>query len=153
MWRMPRTVLLVDEDTAVLAARRRALDESPYRVLSARGARPAFEVLAIEPVDVVVCGETLSEGTGIDFMARVRLRHPSSVRIVVFDDADTEARSGIAAGTVHISLSRAAGSDDLVRAIGRGLEQLDLLHETQRLLRAVRRQRRERPGCSPSRVR
>lgn len=150
---MPRTVLLVDESAAALAGLRRALDALPYRVLSARGARPAFAVLAIEPVDVIVCGETLSEGTGIDFMARVRLRYPNSVRIMVCDDGDAAARSGIAAGTVHFSLSRAAGSDDLVDAIDRGLEQLDLLHETQRLLRAVRRQRREGPGCSPPRAR
>jgi DNA-binding NtrC family response regulator len=153
MWRMPRTVLLVDENAASLADLRRALDGRAYRVLSARGARPAFEVLAIEPVEVIVCGETLSEGTGIDFMARVRLRHPSTVRIVLCDDGETAARAVIAAGTVHFSLSRAAGPEELVDAIGRGLQQLDLLHETQRLLRAVRRQRREGPGCSPLRAR
>jgi len=34
---MPRTVLLVDENAAVLADLRRVLDGSPYRVLSARG--------------------------------------------------------------------------------------------------------------------
>ena len=149
---MPRTVLLVDGNAAVLAALRRVLDGSPYRVLSARGIRSAFEVLAIEPVHVIVCGEMLSEGTGIDFMARVRLRHPSTVRIVLCDEGDT-ARSAVEAGAVHYSLSRVAESDDLVDTIGRGLAQVDLLHETQRMLRAVRRQRREQPRCSPPRLR
>ena len=148
---MPRTVLLVDESAAALAELRRALDASAYRVLSARGARPAFEVLAIEPVHVVVCAETLSEGTGIDFMARVRLRHPSTLRIVLSDDGDGAAE--IAAGTIHFSLSRAAASGELIDAIGRGLQQLDLLHETQRMLRAVRRQRREETRWSPPRTR
>jgi DNA-binding NtrC family response regulator len=153
MWRMPRTVLLVDENAAVLSNLRRALNVSPHRVLSARGTRPAFEVLAIEPVHVIVCGETLAEGTGVDFMARVRLRHPNTVRIILFDEGESAARSAIVPGTIHFSLSRTAGSDDLVETIGRALEQLDLLHETQRLLRAVRRQRREGPGCSPPRAR
>ena len=148
---MPRTVLLVDENAAALAGLRRALDASAYRVLSARGARPAFEVLAIEPVHVVVCGETLPWGTRHDFMARVRLRHPATVRIALCDDGDTAA--GVGAETVHFSLSRGVGPDELNDAIRRGLEQLDLLHETQRLLRAVRRQKREQERCTPPRAR
>jgi hypothetical protein len=66
-------------------------------------------------------------------------------------DADA-ARLAVPEGTVHFALSRPAGPD-LLEAIGRGLEQLDLLHETQRMLRAVRRQTRERQGCSPPRPR
>lgn len=151
---MARTVLLVDEDAAALADLRRKLHGSTYRVLSARGARPAFEVLAIEPVDVIVCGATLSETTGVDFLARARLRHPNTVRILLVAETDAEsARQAVPEGTAHFALSRRAKPDDLGEAIGRGVEQLDLLHETQRLLRAMRRQTRERQGCSPPRPR
>jgi DNA-binding NtrC family response regulator len=153
MWRMPRTVLLVDENAAALADLRRALTASPHRVLSARGTRPAFEVLAIEPVHVIVCAETLSEATGVDFMARVRLRHPNTVRIILFDQEQSAARSAIVPGTIHFSLFRSAGSHQLVHTIDRAVKELDLLHETQRLLRAVRRQRREGSACSPPHTR
>ena len=151
---MPRTVLLVDEDAAALADLRRTLHGSTYRVLSARGARSAFEVLAIEPVHVIVCGATLSDTTGVDFLARARLRNPNTVRILVVADGDADAaRQAVPDGTAHFALSRPAGPDVLVEAIGRGLDQLDLVHETQRMLRTVRRQKQERQGCSPPRPR
>jgi DNA-binding NtrC family response regulator len=150
---MPRTVLLVDEDAAALADLRRTLHGSTYRVLSARGARPAFEVLALEPVHVIVCGSTLSDTTGVEFLARARLRHPNTVRVLVAAGTDAEAAErAVPEGTVHFALSRPPGPD-LVEAVARGLEELDLLRETQRLLRAARRKTRERQECSPPRPR
>ena len=119
---MPRTVLLVDEDAAALADLRRTLHGSPYRVLSARGARPAFEVLALEPVHVIVCGSTPSDTTGVDFLARARLRHPNTVRVLMAVGTEVEAAErAVSEGTVHFALSRPPGPD-LVEAIARGLE-------------------------------
>lgn len=151
---MPRTVLLVDEDGEALADLRRTLHGSSYRVLSARSTRAALEVLAIEPVHVVVSGTTLADSTGIDLLDRVRLRHPGALRILLDGEGDADAgRAPFPEGAVHFAVPRGNGSGNLIDAIARGLHELDVLHEAQRLLRAVRRQTRERQGCPPPRPR
>ena len=151
---MPRTVLLVEDDSAVLAHLRRTLHGSTYRVLSARDGRPALEMLAIEPVDVIVCAATLSDTAGVAFLERVRLRHPQTIRILLTAEPEDEAaRHAVPGGTVHLALDRPPRSDVLLETIARALEQREVLRETQRLLRAVGRQPRERQGCSPPRPR
>jgi DNA-binding NtrC family response regulator len=73
---MEHTVLLVDDDLALLEALRRALRREPYAIRVAYRAEAAFHVLAHHPVDVVVSDEKMPGLSGTEFLSKVRSRLP-----------------------------------------------------------------------------
>jgi EAL domain-containing protein (putative c-di-GMP-specific phosphodiesterase class I)/CheY-like chemotaxis protein len=83
------TLLLVDDDSEMLDALQRTLQDDGYRILRARSAAEAFESLALHPVQVIVCDQRLPATGGATFLRRVRLMYPASVRIVLAGAADT----------------------------------------------------------------
>jgi EAL domain-containing protein (putative c-di-GMP-specific phosphodiesterase class I)/FixJ family two-component response regulator/GGDEF domain-containing protein len=78
-----RVLLLVDDDPGVLAALRRALRRTEFRLLSTTSATEAFDLLATNPVGVVVCDQRMPSMTGTEFLRRVKELHPNTVRIVL----------------------------------------------------------------------
>ncbi|QTQ38935.1 Putative two component system response regulator, diguanylate cyclase and PAS domain-containing [Aromatoleum petrolei] len=78
-----RTLLLVDDEPNILSAIRRLLRGEGYRVLTAGSAREALEILAREPVQVILSDQRMPEMNGTEFLGRVKVLHPSTVRIVL----------------------------------------------------------------------
>ncbi|NMG76918.1 EAL domain-containing protein [Aromatoleum diolicum] len=78
-----RTLLLVDDEPNILSAIRRLLRGEGYRVLTAGSAREALEILAKEPVQVILSDQRMPEMNGTEFLGRVKVLHPSTVRIVL----------------------------------------------------------------------
>lgn len=79
----PRTLLLVDDEPNVISALRRVLRREGYRILSAGSAREGLEVLAREPVQVILSDQRMPEMSGAEFLSRVKDIHPDTVRIVL----------------------------------------------------------------------
>ncbi|AYH43271.1 EAL domain-containing protein [Azoarcus sp. DN11] len=78
-----RTLLLVDDEPNILSSIRRLLRGEGYRVLTAGSAREALEILAGEPVQVILSDQRMPEMNGTEFLGRVKVLHPSTVRIVL----------------------------------------------------------------------
>lgn len=78
-----RTLLVVDDEPAVLAMISLALEDEDYRVLTARSAREALELLASNAIQVVLTDERMPEMSGAEFLGRVRTLYPDTVRIVL----------------------------------------------------------------------
>jgi diguanylate cyclase (GGDEF)-like protein len=96
------TLLLVDDEPTVSAALTQLLEPDGYRILRATSAVEAFELLALHPVQVILCDphEDMTSGTG--FLDRVKDLYPDALRIVL--SANTEMQSVIAAinrGAIH----------------------------------------------------
>jgi len=83
-----RTVLLLDDEQSVIDTIKRNLRSENYLILSATSAKEAFEMLAINRVDVIVCDQMMPEMTGIEFLNRVKDLHPNTVRIAISGYAD-----------------------------------------------------------------
>ena len=78
-----QTVLVVDDDAAVLAALHRLLRRDGYRVLTAASPAEGFELLALYAVQVVLCDQRLPAMTGTEFLSKVKEMYPHTVRIIL----------------------------------------------------------------------
>ncbi|GAB2180586.1 hypothetical protein DLREEDagrD3_08090 [Denitratisoma sp. agr-D3] len=76
-------LLLVDDEPNVLSALRRLLRRENYRVLTAASGAEALEILAREPVWVVISDERMPGMSGIELMSRVRSLYPNTIRIIL----------------------------------------------------------------------
>jgi PAS domain S-box-containing protein/diguanylate cyclase (GGDEF)-like protein len=85
-----RTLLYVDDEVNLLAAVRRAMRQSGYRVLVAASAREAFEILATTEVGVIVCDQRMRGMSGTEFLARVKQMYPNAVRMVLSGYTDLQ---------------------------------------------------------------
>jgi PAS domain S-box-containing protein/diguanylate cyclase (GGDEF)-like protein len=85
-----RTMLYVDDEVNLLAAIRRAMRQSGYRVLVANSAREAFEILATTEVGVIVCDQRMRGMSGTEFLARVKQMYPLAVRMVLSGYTDLQ---------------------------------------------------------------
>lgn len=76
------TVLVVDDEPHTLAAVAHLLRRR-YRVLGAPLAERALELLAVEPVSVVLCDQRLPDMPGDRLVAEIRKRYPETVRLMM----------------------------------------------------------------------
>jgi diguanylate cyclase (GGDEF)-like protein/PAS domain S-box-containing protein len=85
------TLLLVDDDEGVLSALQRLLRRDGYRILVAQSAAAGFEVLALYPVQVILCDQRMPDMSGTEFFDRVKELYPSTLRIILsgFTDLDS----------------------------------------------------------------
>jgi diguanylate cyclase (GGDEF)-like protein len=83
-------LLLVDDDLTMRAALYRVLRAEGYRILQATSAMEAFRLLALHPVQVILCDQRMPEMTGIEFLSRVRDMHPSTMRVILSGYTDME---------------------------------------------------------------
>ena len=82
-------VLVVDDEVRSVEALRRTLEEE-FTVFTAGGADEAREVLAREPVAIVLCDQRMPGTTGVEFLKDVRVRWPGAIRIVISGYTEAE---------------------------------------------------------------
>lgn len=108
------TVLLVDDEKNVLSALSRLLRRDGYRIVTAGSFGEAFDVLTEEDVQVVVSDHRMPDGKGTEFLGRVKVTHPDTVRMILSGYADlgtvTEA---INVGAVHRFMTKPWDDDEL----------------------------------------
>ena len=84
-------VLVVDDDEHVRRSLRRVLRRMSCRFLEAPEAATALEVLAREPVHVVVSDYRMPGMDGVEFLRVVKERYPAVQRVLLTGQADTAA--------------------------------------------------------------
>jgi two-component system NtrC family sensor kinase len=85
------TLLLVDDDEHVRRALRRVLRRTPCHVVDAPDAAVALEVLAQEPVHVIVSDYRMPGMSGVEFLRIVKERYPRIQRVLLTGQADSSA--------------------------------------------------------------
>lgn len=84
-------LLLVDDEENVLRSLQRVLRRDGYTLHMADSADKAFEVLAQQPIDVVLSDHRMPEQTGTEFLSKVKQLYPQTVRLML--SGYTEVRS------------------------------------------------------------
>lgn len=84
------TLLLVDDEPHVLTALQRLLRSDGYRILLAHSAAEGFELLALHPVQVILCDQRMPHMSGTLFLDRVKDLYPDTFRIVLSGYTDLE---------------------------------------------------------------
>jgi len=82
-------ILLVDDNSLGLAARRSVLEELGHRVQTSGTPAEALELCGKHAFDVVVTDYKMPKMDGIEFIGRLRKLHPASAVILISGFTDT----------------------------------------------------------------
>jgi two-component system probable response regulator PhcQ len=135
------TILFVDDEPNITAAFKRTLRSQPYELLSSTSAEDALQILEDRPVDVVVSDEQMPGMSGSEFLAEVRVRKPTTIRIILSGHASVDAAlRAINQGEVYRFLTKPCSPTDLIGTIHQALAYKKLQALSLRLLRDYRRQ-------------
>jgi diguanylate cyclase len=77
-----KTLLIVDDETNVIASLVRLLRNDGYRILTAHNAQQAFDILALDAVHVIISDHRMPVMTGAEFLGKVKTLYPDTVRIL-----------------------------------------------------------------------
>lgn len=111
-----RTLLLVDDEQNILSSLRRLLRRDGYTILTAASGREGLEVLAANPVDVIVSDQRMPGMTGVEFLRKAKDMYPESVRLVLSGYTDLQSvTDAINEGSIYKFLTK-PWDDAMLRA-------------------------------------
>jgi type II secretory ATPase GspE/PulE/Tfp pilus assembly ATPase PilB-like protein/DNA-binding response OmpR family regulator len=129
-------ILLVDDEANVLKALGRVFREENYRVLAAASGTEALEILAREPVQLIISDYRMPGMNGAEFLRRVKDAFPDTIRIMLTGHAHTNAVMGaVNEGAVYKFILKPWDDDDLRVTVALALEQHDLIQRNRLLKR------------------
>ena len=77
------TVLIVDDEPAIIDGIRRSLRREPYEILGATSAREAFGILRTIGIDVLVVDKQMPRINGVQLLTAIRNMYPEMRRIML----------------------------------------------------------------------
>lgn len=86
-----QTLLIVDDEPGIRAALNRVLRRDGYRILLAGSGSEALELLAVNPVQVIISDQRMPEMSGTAFLSVVKQLYPDTMRIVLSGYTDLAA--------------------------------------------------------------
>lgn len=138
------TVLLVDDEANILSALRRLLRPAGYRILTAESGAEALEMLAAEPVDLVISDMRMPGMDGAAFLTRVKADWPDTLRILLTGYADMEATiAAINEGGIYRYVAKPWNDHDLKLLVADAITMRQLQAENLRLAALTARQNEE----------
>lgn len=138
---MKNRILLVDDESNVLSALKRALFEEPLEITSATSAEEALEIMKERSFKIVISDERMIGMQGSEFLARVRENYPDTIRIMLTGHATLEAAmKAVNEGEIYRFFSKPWDDHNLKFAIRSAIEKFDLEAENRRLLATVKQQ-------------
>lgn len=131
---MQRVLLIVDDEENILRALGRLLRRDGYALLTAGSGPEALELLAKNPVGVIVSDQRMPGMTGSEFLERAKDIRPDSVRIMLSGYTDLQSvTDAINRGAIYRFLTK-PWDDELLRDnIRQAFEQYELRAERDRL--------------------
>ncbi len=101
------TLLIVDDEEGVRNALRRLLRRDGYRLLLAANAEEAFELMALNQVDVVLSDQRMPGTSGTKLLSALRHMYPDTVRMVISGYTDvTSVTEAVNSGAIYKFISK-----------------------------------------------
>jgi len=136
-----RTLLLVDDDEAIIRVLELLLRGRGYRVLSATSAEQGLTLLGENRVDVVISDQRMPGMHGVEFLRRVKEIHPDSVRMMLSGYIDLKSvTDAINEGAIYKFLTKPWNNELLCTNIEEAFRRKEMARDNKRLgeeLRAV----------------
>jgi diguanylate cyclase (GGDEF)-like protein len=133
-----RTILLVDDEEAILSALSRALHRDGYRILRAAGGAAALEMLAGHRVDLIISDHMMPGMTGVDLLRRAKQLYPDVLRIMLSAyanlDVVIEANNN---GVFHRFLTKPWDDAQLRAHVKEAFQQITMKREHARMQQAA----------------
>lgn len=135
------TVLLVDDEESILNSLRRLLRGQPYDVLLAGSGAQALEIMAAQPVDLIMTDARMPAMDGATLLAETHRLYPATSRILLTGYADlTMIIKAINEGQIHRYISKPWNDDELLLILRQSLEHQFSDRERLRLEQLTREQ-------------
>ena len=132
--RPERTLLLVDDEENILSSLRRLLRRDGYTILTATGGQAALELLASNPVDVIISDQRMPGMTGVEFLRKAKDMAPDTVRMVLSGYTDLQSvTDAINEGAIYKVLTKPWDDAMLVANIDEAFRRKLLSDENRRL--------------------
>lgn len=130
----PPTLLCVDDEANILSALKRLFRPQGYRIFTAESGREGLEILAREPVDLVISDMRMPEMNGAQFLEQVKNQWPDTVRLLLTGYAEMSATvDAINKGGIYRYISKPWEDAEMVVLVREALERLKLEREKRRL--------------------
>ncbi|MEK7323167.1 MAG: EAL domain-containing protein [Pseudomonadota bacterium] len=125
------TLLILDDEPAVIAALKRVLSGEDYTVLGTTDPDEAFAILATHRIAVLLCDLRMPGISGTEFLRRAKQLHPDTARLILSGYTDLKTvTEAVNTGFISKFLSKPWQDDDLrttlrevLRAKERGLSE------------------------------
>jgi len=127
-------ILLVDDNSLGMAARRSVLEELGHKVVTSGTAHEALELCGTERFDVVVTDYKMPKMNGIEFIGRLRKQHSNTLGVIL-----------VSGFTDTLGLNESNTGADIVLQKSNH-EVSNLIRSVNRLLRKQQQPARKPPG-------
>lgn len=134
-----RTLLLVDDDPSILSALRRQLRNDDYEILTATDGQKGLELLAHNKIDVIVSDQRMPGMTGVEFLRKVKILHPDTVRIVLSGFTELQSvTDAVNEGAIYKFLTKPWDDVQLREHVAEAFQHKEMVDENRRLNIEVR---------------
>jgi CheY-like chemotaxis protein len=138
MEQVQQHLLLVDDETNVLSSLQRVLRRDGYTLHLADSAKKAFDVLAQQPIDVILSDHRMPEQTGTEFLSKVKDLYPGTVRLMLSGYTEVRAvTDAINEGSIYKFLTKPWDDDQLRANVREAFQRHSMEAENLRLHRQV----------------
>jgi DNA-binding NtrC family response regulator len=136
------TILIVDDESDLLHGLQRSLGaELDARILAADSGPAALELMAAEPVDVVLTDIRMPAMDGLALLDQIRVRDPAITVIVMTAYGTIEKAVGAIKAGAYDFIQKPLDERRLVHLLQKGSERNRLVREVNRLRETVQRQK------------
>ena len=131
---VPHTILVVDDEAAILRAIARLLRRE-YNVLTASNVERAVELLRLNQVHLVMSDQRMPSVSGVEFLTYVKEHFPHCVRILFTEYTETQsAIDAVNSGSVYCYIPKPWDPEELRLLIAQACERYELARERRLLL-------------------
>jgi DNA-binding NtrC family response regulator len=114
----PASILCVDDEPGILSALRRLFRAKGFQVQVAEGGKAGLALMETQSFDLVISDMRMPEMDGATFLEQVRLRWPSSIRLLLTGYADSESlMSAIDRGKIFRHIAKPWDDDDILSIV------------------------------------
>lgn len=112
-------ILIVDDNSLGLAARRSVLEELGHKVVTSSAPHDALELCGKQRFDVVVTDYKMPKMNGVEFISRLRKQHPTLSVILISGFTDTLGLNEDNTGADIVLQKSSHEVSQLIRAVNR----------------------------------
>ncbi len=140
----PARILCVDDEPSILSALRRLFRTQGYTIFSAGSGQEGLDLLAKEPIDLVISDMRMPQMDGAQFLEQVFQRWPDTQRILLTGYADVASTiAAVNQGKIWSYISKPWNDGELLLDVHRALAHSRLAREHAALTELTRRQNEE----------
>jgi signal transduction histidine kinase len=138
------TVLFVDDEAEIIRALARVIRQEPYTAIFAGSGQEALNMMAMQPVHVIVTDLKMAHMDGTQLLEQVTRRFPLTIRLVLSGlDDSASIMDAIRAGQIYRYILKPWDSHELRLTIRQAIELYNLQEEKRRLVAEIGRHNRQ----------